>query len=336
MLERWKAIKAEWPAALRYIGAMLLWSPGNDGACLLIAVLGFLNTFVNRTGGSLEPGIFYMSLSFWIAVVAATLVPLFFIGRRRHEKRHKYLGMGSWTVFPPPIFDHALFLEWGDVFPERPFETNDGYAYQIMVLAVLPAFPIGFVAGGIYFSDAPDHAWWTTKIVCGIAVALVGAGYAWLVTWPKDGILKWSSAWREVYLTPSANGSDLDLVVLSKRNQAETGGILMLRVPWSSVNVFDSGSFRKSFLPTLRPPFDQDWNAVRLTPRVGVPLLVSETLSGEAELYDIVSSLTEKFGPAARARYEQERQRQPAPARPTDASASPPPAAKSDVPRSFD
>jgi hypothetical protein len=207
-----------------------------------------------------------------------------------------------------------------------------------MHLAALTGFPIGFIGGWVYFSDPKDpvSVWWSLKIISGVAGALVGAGYAWLDTWPKDGLLKWSSAWRQVYLTPSANGDDLDFVVLSKRHQSETGGVLMLRVPWNSINVFDSGSYTKSFRPAVGPPFGQDWNAVRLTPRVGIPLLVSENYHGDAGLYDIVSSLNEKFGSAARARYEQERQRKTAAVLPAAAAASQRTLPKSDVPRSID
>lgn len=315
---------------------ILLWSPGNDGACLFISLFAIVVTFVGSADRILRAGPFYKQAGFWIAVGAAMLVVIFFIGRRRHEKQNRYLGAGTWTNFPPPIFDHTLFLQWGDVFPDRPFESNETYAFGMMYLAAVTAFPIGFVAGGMYFWDAPDHAWWMTKIVCGIAVALFAAGYAFLVTWPKDDLLRWSAAWREVYVTPSADGRDFDLVVLSKRHQSETGGIVMLRVPWSSVNVFDSGSFNRGFRPTIELPFKQDWNAVRLTPRVGIPLLVSENYHGEAGLYEIVSSLTEKFGPAARARFEQEQQRQNAVAPPAASprtSASP---TKSDVPSRFD
>lgn len=169
LLDRWRAIGADWPAASRYIAAECLWSPGNDGACLLIAVIGFLDAFGGPTGRFLKPEVFYTARNFWVAVIAAALVPIFYLGRRQHQKRYVYLGRGSGANPAPVVLDQSLYLHWVDVFPERPIETNDLYVSYMMHLAALTAFPIGFIGGWIYFSDPKDPVtvWWSLKIISG-------------------------------------------------------------------------------------------------------------------------------------------------------------------------
>lgn len=318
-------IRDLWPA--------MLWSRGNEAAFFLIALVAGMSAF----GGQL--GIFrrdadslWQSKSFWVCVSALLMFGAVDLGRRVHTRTSQWLGDGERIEVAPERVNHlTAHVTWNEVFPRRPLRsTEEDAGYQVLI-AGFAAFIVGLIAS--YLSDPPGQsANIGAGMIFGVVCALAGMTYAWFGYGPKDKSLVPSKAYREAYLTAAANGNGLDFVVVSRENTTSRGGVVLVRMPWTAVNIFDSGSYWRSFGLSVQSTHE-DWNVIKMTPTVGEPVMITETYAAEARLYDLVTSLTEKFGPAARARYEKERHRNTQAAQSHDRGAQSP---GSDVPSRFE
>lgn len=317
---------------LKQLGATLLWSRGNDGALLLIAVLAWLNAFGGPTGGFLRDAErFWLSPSFWVGVGSMVLALIVIYGRWRHGLAAQWLGAGERVAVVPSLANPpGSYQWWNEVSPRHPLISTEDDAAQQMLIAACTACFIGLVAG--YASCEPtDKRILIITLISGVCFAFAGGAYAWNMYGEKGRHLLWVETYRQAYLTPSADGS-LDFVVVSKLSETSLGGVVLVRMPWSAVTVFDSGSYWRSFGLSVRSGHD-DWNVIKMTPLVGQPVLVTETFHADARLYDLITSLTEKFGPAARSHYERDRRRNSSPAQSQERGPQSP---GSDVPARFE
>lgn len=240
-------------------------------------------------------------------MVLDTLVPLLAIGAM--------VGYCFNAVLSDPVTrrysildDHPDVIQphdcvWFDYAPRRPFRTifeeRSGKTVPVVVIFGVTGLVVGYVIW--------PQQWFGSALGCACLGLLASSGYAAIIRWKyRHADLAGPSATligRRAFIRE--NAGRLDFVVMEE--DGSPSGRVQVQVPWSDVQEFSKDSYNGVFGLTHARPFKTDWNVVKLVPTSGGPLMVAETLAGDAEIYPITSKLTNLFGAKAREEFLQKR-----------------------------
>ncbi len=234
------------------------------------------------------------------AMVIQTLVPLITTGALVGYCFHAALA--GQPMFYGAAFNDPTASAWPHIYswldhaPRRPFRTWHQERSQT-VRPVLAIFTLTGLVVGYYLWP---QQWVGSALSCAALGALAGSGYAGIIHWtyrhtdPSELVTTFVT--RHAFIRKT---SDQTNFVVVEENGTVTGKIQIER-PWSEVQEFSKDSYNSVFGLTHSRPFNTDWNVVKVVPTHGGPLMVAETLAGDADVYEITSQLTNLFGAKAR------------------------------------
>ena len=242
-----------------------------------------------------------------VEMVLATVVPLLAIGALVGYCFNAALSESSARRYgilndDPDVIKAHDFV-WFDYAPRRPFRTiyeeRSAKTLPVLVVFTLTGLVVGYVIW--------PQQWFGSALGCACLGLLASSGYAAIIHWRyRHADLAGPSATtilRRAFIQQT--GDRLDFVVTE--DDGSSAGRIQAQLPWSDVQEFSKDSYNSVFGLTHSRPFNTDWNVVKVVPTNGGPLMVAETLAGDAEVYAITSKLTNLFGAKARDDFLQKR-----------------------------
>lgn len=233
--------------------------------------------------------------------VAWVIIPML---RERLAVSQAYLGDGPRlrTSQLRPIAGVDAYGWWED-FPKRPLRNVAHERNEHEMEATITPMILGFCLGACLW----PVSWLSFGLFTGFICLFAGLVHS-MTERPHPGVdvktIVGAQGWREARIVNTSDGA-LSFVVTSRREPSSDEEFLIAIVPWAAVTGFAADKYARTFMRADEQIFERDWSVVMMSPEVGHPVLVTESLNGDGHVYELVTELTARFGPAARSAYEQ-------------------------------